>query len=90
VARAIQKAIGGRLVKIQGPPGTVLGRVRDIGGKTLQNPAGSSGAKGWSNHEVVVKDGKVFDALTGPGGQSIKDYAARWEYSDFILETLTK
>ena len=41
-------------------------------------------------HEVVASDGKVFDVPTGPASQSISDYAARWQYPDFILEALVK
>lgn len=42
----------------------------------FKNPAGSAAA-GWTDH-VVVKGGRVYDALTGPAGQTIADYKARW------------
>ncbi len=84
-ARTIQRAIGGEIRTIK-PPGPVdrlvLGRVKDSKG-VFRNPAGDK-ARGWSTHQVVVKDGRVYDRLTGPKGQSIKSYKARWEEADAI------
>ena len=59
-----------------------MGGIRNIGGKKFINPAGQGSA--WFEHHVVVKGGKVFDALTGPKGQAIKAYKARWQYSDAL------
>ena len=47
------------------------------------NPAGDKSI-GWSVHYVVVKEGRVFDALTGPGGLSLSEYKALWQYADMI------
>jgi hypothetical protein len=33
---------------------------------------------------VVVKDGMVYDALTGPTGMAISAYKQRWEYADAL------
>jgi hypothetical protein len=83
VAKAIQKAIGGEIKVIRPPPsGEFLGRVRNSAGE-LVNPAGNL-ARGWSDHYVVVKDGKVYDALTGPNGMTTSGYKQLWEYGDVL------
>jgi hypothetical protein len=90
VAASILEAVGGLIVSINGPiAGATIGNVRDIGDTVLKNPAGEL-ARGWYHHHVVVADGHVFNALTGPAGQTIAEYAARWEYPGFILEALTR
>jgi hypothetical protein len=38
----------------------------------------------WSFHEVVVKDGRIYDAFTGGQGLPISEYKALWEFSDYI------
>lgn len=38
----------------------------------------------WATHDVVLKDGMVYDALTGPEGLPTDAYKALWEYSDVI------
>ena len=38
----------------------------------------------WFYHEVVVKDGRVYDALTGPNGLTIDEFKKQWEYADVI------
>ncbi|WP_437948975.1 FG-GAP-like repeat-containing protein [Sorangium sp. So ce296] len=81
VAQSIQRALGGEIKVITGP-GRFLGRVRNSGG-TLVNPAGDK-APGWSNHHVVVKDGVVYDALTGPNGMVASAYKQLWEYGDVL------
>ena len=30
----------------------------------------------------IVKDGRVYDALTGPDGLSIEDFKKAWDYQD--------
>lgn len=35
-------------------------------------------------HEVVVKDGRVYDAFTGGKGASVAEYKGLWEFSDHI------
>src|SRR5262245_4385515 len=34
---------------------------------------------GWAYHEVVVKDGRVYDAFTGHQGLPIAEYKALWD-----------
>ncbi|MBL8892021.1 MAG: hypothetical protein JNL67_18745, partial [Planctomycetaceae bacterium] len=75
IAKKIQSAIGGTIHRIK-PNSRVPG-------------AGSLGPRSgmptnWAHHEVVVKDGIVYDALTGPNGLSIADYKELWEYADDI------
>ncbi|XYH92481.1 hypothetical protein ACMHYB_31960 [Sorangium sp. So ce1128] len=81
VAQAIQRALGGEIKVITGP-GRFLGRVRNSAG-ALANSAGDK-ARGWSNHHVVVKDGMVYDALTGPNGMATSAYKQLWEYGDVL------
>jgi hypothetical protein len=83
VAKAIQKAIGGEVKVIRPPqPRGILGRIRNSAGRFV-NPAGDR-ALGWSEHHVVVKDGMVYDALTGPNGMATSAYKQLWEYGDVI------
>jgi hypothetical protein len=80
VAEAIQKAIGGEVRTIVSPAGgnAVLGGVRNSAGQFV-NPAGES-ARGWFTHTFVVKEGKVYDALTGPEGLTTEAYKKLWEF----------
>lgn len=39
-------------------------------------------ASGWSWHAAAVKDGKVFDKLTGVKGLSIDAYKKLFDYAD--------
>jgi hypothetical protein len=48
-------------------------------GPSTNNPAGN-----WSFHEVVVKDGMVYDSFTGPDGLSPADFEAQFLYYDAI------
>lgn len=82
-AAEIQKQIGGKISVIKPRFGRLLGGVREIDGGPFKNPAENL-REGWFNHNVVVKDGKVYDMLTGPAGQSISAYKARWEFADVI------
>ncbi len=70
-AREIQKHIGGDIHTITPKDAPSLGGFR---GKNW----------GWSHHEVVVKDGRVFDATTGHEGLPISDYKKLWQYADEI------
>jgi hypothetical protein len=84
VARAIARAIGGEIRTIRPPEGVpFLGRVRNSAGNFI-NPAGEA-AYGWDVHEVVVKNGRVYDAFTGPSGLSVEQYKSLWENADAIL-----
>ncbi|WP_437733432.1 hypothetical protein [Sorangium sp. So ce1335] len=38
----------------------------------------------WSNHEVVVKDGRIFDLTTGHQGLPIPECKKLWEYPNDI------
>ena len=71
-AAAIQKMIGGERVKIEPKDTPVLGP------STLY-PQGN-----WGFHEVVVKDGRVYDGFTGRGGMSIPDFKGQFEFPDDI------
>lgn len=83
VAESIKNAIGGEIRTIQPSIGNYLGGVRNAVGNFV-NPAGSKAA-GWSSHTVVVKGGRVYDALTGPQGMPVAEYKALWEYGDALL-----
>jgi RHS repeat-associated protein len=73
VADAIKSEIGGTIHRIV--PG--LPRGQQLGPR--------SGIKTeWHYHDVVVKDGRVYDAMTGPDGVSIKEFKAQWEWADDI------
>ena len=76
VAAKIQGAIGGDIVRIK-PSASLPGRNLTLG------PRGGT-STGWSHHDVVVKDGMVYDALTGPGGMASDAYKAQWGYADVI------
>lgn len=71
VAKQIQKLIGGDIKRITPSGGPTLGGYRG------SNPA-------WAYHEVVVKEGRVFDAFTGSSGATIDEFKALWEYPDAI------
>jgi hypothetical protein len=70
-AAQIQKLIGGDVKTIIPKRDPTLGGYR---GKNW----------GWSFHEVVVKNGRVYDAFTGGQGLSITEYKALWEFPDHI------
>jgi hypothetical protein len=71
VARQIQKQIGGEMKRITPPRGARLG---PFGGKDWE----------WNYHEVVVKDGRVYDAFTGGQGLPIDKYKELWLYANGI------
>ena len=72
VARQIHRHIGGDVHRIT--PG---GRAPQLGGYR-------GGNMGWSHHEVVVRDGRVYDAFTGHRGLPIGEYKALWEFPEAI------
>ncbi len=39
----------------------------------------------WNWHEVVVKDGRVYDALTGPKGMTITEYKNLWGVNQDVI-----
>lgn len=71
-ARQNQERVGGDIVRITPDDGAPA-----LGGYRGTNP-------GWSYHDVVVSNGRVYDAFTGPGGASISDYKALWQYPNAI------
>ncbi len=75
VASKIQKTIGGDVHRIK--PSSNLPGNPTLGPRSGKNTE-------WFHHEVVVKDGRVYDAMTGPEGLSIKEFKSQWEYSDVI------
>jgi hypothetical protein len=70
-AKQIQKQIGGTVVRITPRSDPTLGAYRRKNW-------------GWAYHEVVVKEGRVYDAFTGGEGLPIDKYKALWEYADHI------
>lgn len=85
LAEKIQKSVGGEIKNITQPNGNgMLGGMRDPGGSAFINPAGGQGYP-WTYHRVVVKDGRVYDGFTGPAGELISVYKARWQYADWII-----
>lgn len=71
VALQIQRHIGGDIVRIMPIDAPILGKFR---GKNWN----------WSDHEVVVKDGRVYDLTTGYKGLPAQEYKSLWQYSDAI------
>jgi hypothetical protein len=63
---------------------------QEPGWKRVVHPDGvesvfdADGLLGWAYHEVVVKDGRVFDLTTGHKGLSIDEYKQLWQYFDAI------
>ncbi len=69
--------------KIQGAIGGEIHRFKPPRGASNLGPRGGIDTK-WTHHDVVVKEGRVYDALTGPEGLPIDEYKATFEYSDAI------
>ncbi|GAA2114395.1 RHS repeat-associated core domain-containing protein [Streptomyces synnematoformans] len=70
VARKIQSQIGGtryRITDSYGAPS--LGKYR--GEDTM-----------WAHHDVVIRDGRVYDAWTSRYGEPLDQYRSRFEYGD--------
>lgn len=72
-ARDIRAQLGGGdIVRIRPEGGAP-----SLGGYRGANP-------GWAYHEVVVKDGRVYDAFGPRGGVTIDEYKNLFQYSDAI------
>jgi RHS repeat-associated protein len=73
IAQKIKSAIGGKIYRLNPalPGGRFLG---PRNGKWTD----------WQYHEVVVKDGRVYDTMTGPEGVEIDEFKQQWEYADDI------
>ncbi|MEX2971891.1 hypothetical protein [Streptomyces sp. C184] len=73
VADHIQSVIGGDVMRITDKYGAPqLGKSRGVD-------------SGWHYHDVVVKDGRVFDATTGRRGEPIAEYRSNFEYGDDLV-----
>jgi hypothetical protein len=71
IARQITRHIGGEIAHIKPKNAPYLGKFREHWWK-------------WTYHEVVVKDGRVYDLTTGHQGLPIADYKKLWEKADNI------
>lgn len=71
VAKQIHRHVGGNIVRIMPKNARYLGGFR---GKTWD----------WGYHEVVVRDGRVYDITTGHQGLPIAEYKQLWQYPDGI------
>ena len=69
-ARYIRKKIGGHIYTIKADA-PVLGKYRG------KNP-------GWDHHDVVVKDGRVYDGFGPAEGVPIEQFKKMFEYDDVI------
>ncbi|EEE6745565.1 hypothetical protein CBJ05_004756 [Salmonella enterica subsp. enterica serovar Westhampton] len=67
-----QEHMGGNIVRIK----------PDYGAPSLGKYRGTN--PGWAYHEVVVKDGRVYDAFTGSDGLPLQEYKQLWQYPDAI------
>ncbi len=73
VADDIKSTIGGDIMRITDKYGAPqLGKFRGTD-------------SGWNYHDVVVKDGRVFDATTGRRGEPIDQYRTNFEYGDDLV-----
>ncbi|MHA3946548.1 DUF6531 domain-containing protein [Cellulomonas bogoriensis] len=73
-AQQIQRTMGGEIVTIKpnAPGASVLG-------PSANNPAGN-----WTYHDVVVRNGRVYDSFTGPNGMPLDRFKSQFEYWDAI------
>ncbi len=67
VAKQIHRHVGGNIVRITPKDTPHLGAFR---GQNWR----------WAHHEVVVRDGRVYDITTGHQGVAIAEYKRLWEY----------
>jgi hypothetical protein len=73
IAKQIQKLIGGEVKKVLPTPGAKwLGAFKGMNLK-------------WYWHEVVVLNGRVYDAFTGHLGLPIAEYKALWQDASGII-----
>ncbi|MFE9969058.1 RHS repeat-associated core domain-containing protein [Streptomyces sp. NPDC005525] len=69
----IQSKIGGERMRISDKFGApTLGKYRKHDSE-------------WAHHDVVVRDGRVYDAWTGRRGEAMEDYMAEWEWSEYLV-----
>jgi hypothetical protein len=60
------------------PPSGPTGIQLQLG--SVRFPAG--GTKNWYEHAAVIKNGKVYDRMTGSDGMLLGDYKKLFEYGD--------
>jgi hypothetical protein len=41
----------------------------------------------WAHHDVVVREGRVYDAWTGRRGEAMDDYMSHWQYGEYLQMT---
>jgi hypothetical protein len=39
---------------------------------------------GWAYHDVLITDGRVFDATTGRYGLSFEEYRKKFRYGEYL------
>jgi hypothetical protein len=78
VAQQIQGHIGGDIITIRlsAPPGVSPQTVRSLRLGPYRGHA--PGERGWAYHQVVVREGRVYDAFTGHKGETIEEYKKHW------------
>jgi hypothetical protein len=76
-ANQIEKHLGGAEAGAQRVTITPKDGAPVLGGYRNQSTA-------WTYHDVVVQDGRVYDAYTGVRGLSIPEYKALWDHPDAI------
>ncbi|MGW1674671.1 hypothetical protein [Streptomyces sp. NPDC002324] len=68
----IQSKIGGDRMRITDSLGApVLGKYR---GRDTN----------WAHHDVVLREGRVYDAWTGRQGEPLEEYMSRWQYREYL------
>ncbi|WP_318205837.1 RHS repeat-associated core domain-containing protein [Streptomyces sp. SCL15-4] len=38
----------------------------------------------WGHHDVVLREGRVYDAWTGRHGEPVDEYMAHWQYGEYL------
>jgi RHS repeat-associated protein len=75
-ANKINNAIDGKVYVIDIPPEEKANGLWKYGMGDIVTDNGT--LQGWDKHVVVIKDGVVYDRITGPKGQDIEKYKARF------------
>jgi YD repeat-containing protein len=88
LARQVQSVIGGEFLNIENPLNQGAGPIRafSLGPVTASN--GTIGS--WYNHVAVLKNGMVFDGLTGVNGMPLESYKLLFHYHDALTFTPSK
>jgi RHS repeat-associated protein len=74
LAAKIQKTMGGEFLQVTNP----LGSRMQLG--PVNYSQGS--VNGWFHHVAVLKNGRVYDGMTGAAGMGLKDYKSMFEYAN--------